>query len=461
MNTVGELRRIRYRLAALNLAVFALVLLLTLGAAGLSAQRSASRAIDQDLREASLRVAALIEHEQSERHTSRERDDEEDDDEHEDGRRSERLARTTSSDQTHVFVASEAPLLVSWGREGKLQRIDGGQPLSAPADPAGEEAALRGESSFNDRTVGREPMRVHTLPLRYEGRVDSVLQLAKPTAESRAAVLRTLVILSVTGGLGLLLGALASVFLASRAMGPIERSIARQQRFIGDASHELRTPVAVIRARAELLSAELGGATTVAGAEARQLGQDAAELADLLSVMLELARLDAAETPLELAPTPLLDVAEEVAASLGPLAQENGLELHARGSTVFAQANLARLRQVVRALTDNALKYATAKVSLVVDEQAGRGRITVSDDGPGIPAEHLPKLSERFYRVDAARSRARAPGESAKTQPQQRSGAGLGLAIAHELVTRMGGELILTSELGRGTTVAVLLPMAR
>ena len=191
------------------------------------------------------------------------------------------------------------------------------------------------------------------------------------------------------------------------------------------------------------------------------MGQDAAELADLLSVMLELARLDAAETPLELAPTPLLDVAEEVAASLGPLAQENGLELHARGSTVFAQANLARLRQVVRALTDNALKYATAKVSLVVDEQAGRGRITVSDDGPGIPAEHLPKLSERFYRVDAARSRARAPGESAKTQPQQRSGAGLGLAIAHELVTRMGGELILTSELGRGTTVAVLLPMAR
>ena len=459
MNTAGELRRIRYRLAALNLAVFALVLLLTLGAAGLSAQRSASRAVDQDLREASQRVAALIEHEQSERHAGRERDDEEDDDDHEEGRRSER--RTPSrSDETHVFVASEAPLLVSWGRDGSLQRVDGGPPLSEPADPAGEEAALRGEASFSDRSVGRESMRVYTLPLRYEGRVDSVLQLAKPTAESRAAVLRTLVILSVTGGLGLLLGALASVFLASRAMGPIERSVARQQRFIGDASHELRTPVAVIRARAELLSAELGGATTVAGAEARQLGQDAAELADLLSVMLELARLDAAETPLELAPTPLLDVAEEIAASLGPLAQENGLELHARGSTVFAQANLARLRQVVRALTDNALKYATTKVSLVVDEQAGRGRITISDDGPGIAAEHLPKLSERFYRVDAARSRARGSGADAKAQPQ-RSGAGLGLAIAHELVTRMGGELSLTSELGRGTTVAVLLPLAR
>jgi signal transduction histidine kinase len=458
VNTTGELRRIRYRLAALNLAVFALVLLITLGAAGLSAQRSAARAIDQELQAASVRVGALIEHERSERHSGRDREhDDEDDEDRERGR-----ARTSSqTEATHVFVASEAPLIVSWGRDGELQRIDGGPPLSEPADPAGIAAALRGEASFSDRVVGRAPMRVHTLPLRFDGRVDSVLQLAKPTAESQSAVLRTQLILGATGALGLLLGALASVFLAGRAMGPIERSIARQQRFIGDASHELRTPVAVIRARAELLTAELGGAATAAGAEARQLGRDAVELSDLLSVMLELARLDAAETPLELAPTPLLDVAEEVAAQLGPLAQETALELQARGSTVFAQANLARLRQVVRALTDNALKYANTKVSLVVDEHGGRGRITISDDGPGIAAEHLPKLSERFYRVDAARGRARATADEGLERPQERSGAGLGLAIAHELVTRMGGELSLTSELGRGTTVAVLLPLAR
>jgi two-component system sensor histidine kinase BaeS len=120
---------------------------------------------------------------------------------------------------------------------------------------------------------------------------------------------------------------------------------------------------------------------------------------------------------------------------------------------VWGQANLGRLRQVVRALVDNALKHTPAggSVEVTVDVDGDWARLRVIDTGERIAPEDLPKVVDRFYRADEARRR---PGDG------QSGGAGLGLAIAAELVRLMHGRLTLESTLGRGTVATVLLPAA-
>ncbi len=431
-------RSIRVRLALWNLAVLALVLLATLGTAALSARAAARSAVDEDLRKTATRIASHIEHERRE-HRERPRRTPEHEEETEEG-----------------VVEQRAEIVLVADASGVIVRADGGNVPAGLPDKKAIEAALAGGSVFSDLEIEGAPMRAFTVPVGGDKRDKRAVQVAKPTAESRAAVGRTVLILGITGAIGLVLSALGSLFLAGRAMRPIEQAMTRQQRFIADASHELRTPVAVIRARAELLATSPEEVGQEARAELEQLSKDAAELSNLLGVLLDLARLDAAADALELSPTPIGDVAEEVALQLAPLAREVGASIEARGAPVFAKANLTRLRQVVRALADNALKHAGDRgtVTIQVDEVQGRARLRVRDDGPGIAPEHLPNVKERFYRADEARSRSDAPARG------NRGGVGLGLAIAAELVERMRGELSIESELGKGTTVTVLLPLA-
>ena len=120
---------------------------------------------------------------------------------------------------------------------------------------------------------------------------------------------------------------------------------------------------------------------------------------------------------------------------------------------VWGRANLGRLRQVVRALIDNALKHTPAggSVEVIVDREGDLARLRVIDTGEGIGPEHLPNVTGRFYRADEARGRHGAG---------RAGGVGLGLAIAEELVRLMHGRLKLESEPGQGTCAAVVLPMA-
>jgi signal transduction histidine kinase len=314
-------------------------------------------------------------------------------------------------------------------------------------DRAALDAALAGTSSFSERRSAGEPLRLYSSPVLHEGRVLGAVQVALAVGERRRALLRGDLVLLVTGVAGLLLAVAGSAFLAGRAVRPIVDALGRQRRFIADASHELRTPVAVLRARAELLAQQDAGPAALRE-EAVLLQRDAEELSALLEDLLDLARLDAAEEPLPLLPVAVDEVVEEVAAQLGPLAQERGVALAVRVEPVWAMVHLGRLRQVLRALGDNALKHTPRGGHVVVEvARAGdRACLTVRDDGEGIAAEHLPHLFDRFYRADPARAR---------------GGVGLGLAIAAQLVARMGGEIGVASEPGKGTALSVRLALAR
>ena len=242
------------------------------------------------------------------------------------------------------------------------------------------------------------------------------------------------------------LGRMASTI--NEMIGRLENSFAEVRRFTADASHELRTPLAVIRSEAELA---LRGATVPP--EVRHLLGSILEECERLTLLtgqlLALSREDAGVAPVAREGVDLTPLVREVAENLRPLAEAKGLRLHSGGRDgVRVRGDAARLRQVFYNLLDNALKYTPAggEVEARVEVRDGEAVATVRDTGIGIPAEHLPHVFDRFYRVDRARSR-------------EQGGTGLGLSITRSLVLAHGGRIELDGAPGRGTTCTVTLPL--
>jgi two-component system phosphate regulon sensor histidine kinase PhoR len=225
--------------------------------------------------------------------------------------------------------------------------------------------------------------------------------------------------------------------------------------FVANASHELRTPVAAILAAAETLAAGAADDASARASFVDILGRHAQRLSRLTADLLDLARLEAGYRPrVEVVPMPA--VLEAVLPSLQPRAAEKQLTLETElepppkddgGGDFTVAAERAAVEQVLSNLVDNAIKYTPAGGRVRVEARAlpGRVELVVADTGPGIPAEHLPRLFERFYRVDNARSR-------------ELGGTGLGLSIVKHLVAAHGGEIRVESEVGHGTRFVVLLP---
>ncbi|MFO0555606.1 MAG: HAMP domain-containing sensor histidine kinase [Polyangiaceae bacterium] len=455
-------RKVRFSLAAVNLLVVAMVLAITLGGVALSAARTSRAAIDRELRTVASRVEDRIQHELAEQdHGTRSSDEEEDDDDHhgERERARDRAPRKTRERALlSVDVGDEPSSIVLVATlKGDVLRGDGRALPAGLPDRESLASAFEGHEVTKEVLVDGERSRVLTVPIVVDRHVIGALQVARPTAEAEGALRSTLLVLAIVGAAGLVLSAAASLFLASRAMRPIVESMDRQRRFLADASHELRTPVAILRARAELLERELG-ADDRAARDVTQLRRDAEELSELLGDLLDLARLEAEEATLPLAAVPIFDVAEELAAQVAPLAKEKRIALEVRGASpneepLFAMANLSRLRQVLRALVDNALRHTpeSGRIEIAVETAGPRHRIVVRDDGEGIAPEHLAKVTERFYRAEPQ------PSDDAKGP----RGAGLGLAIAAELIRKMGGSLAVRSEKGKGTEITLELERAR
>jgi two-component system phosphate regulon sensor histidine kinase PhoR len=231
--------------------------------------------------------------------------------------------------------------------------------------------------------------------------------------------------------------------------------------FVANASHELRTPLAALSGFIETLA---GPARDDADARERFLETMAAEarrMTRLVNDLLSLSRIEASEHQPPGGRIDLIDCLQTVTDTLRPYAERRGVDLQLRRPARLAAipGDRDQLIQLLTNLIDNAIKYGgEGKQVVVVSEHlaaaphgagpmSGRPaiRVTVADQGLGIAREHLPRVTERFFRVDAARSR-------------QLGGTGLGLAIVKHIVRRHRGHLAIESELGRGTTVTVYLP---
>lgn len=350
--------------------------------------------------------------------------------------------------------------------------------------------AYRHQSTINTWENRSVRLRVYSAPLFGDGVVLAVLQAATSLAsvDTTLARLSTLLILSIAGTL--ILSAGLGAFLARRALALVDRvtqaavhithaedlhrrlavpgtadEIGRlvaafnemldrleqvfrsQQRFVADVSHELRTPLTAIRGNLDLLKigaveAPEDRKTTLAAIEG-----EVARLSRLVNDLLFLARTDTAESlvaqPVEM-DTLLLDVFRQAQVLADGISLTLGHEDQAS-----VEGDPDRLRQLFLNLVDNALKYNRpgGQVTLSLYREGNWVKVVVEDTGIGIPAEAIPHLFERFYRVDKARSRGQ-------------GGTGLGLAIAKEVTDSHGGHIEVESAEGKGSRFTVWLPFS-
>ncbi|HMH48687.1 MAG TPA: ATP-binding protein [Candidatus Acidoferrum sp.] len=220
--------------------------------------------------------------------------------------------------------------------------------------------------------------------------------------------------------------------------------------FVANVSHELRTPLTAIHGYLETL---LGGALDEPEHARRFLEivfRHTERLGRLLDDLRELSDIELGRVHLQLGPVAVEDVVESVVAIMRPRAESRGVTLTSAlpSDTPDVMADHDRLEQVLINLVDNAVKYTEAggRVTVSARPVDAAVEIAVADTGVGIPPADLPRITERFYRVDKARSR-------------ELGGTGLGLAIVKHLVIAHGGTLTLESEPGRGTTVRVVVPI--
>jgi len=274
--------------------------------------------------------------------------------------------------------------------------------------------------------------------------------VAVAIVDTETALLRRLlmIVLTVTAA-GMLAVVVAGYFLARRALVPIRTAWERQQQFVADASHELRTPLTVIKTNAELLLRYPGRTIEEESVRITNVVREANRMSRLVGTLLTLARADAGQPELSREEVALGELVATAAEQFGPLAARKGVALQAaaeEGTTLSADRE--KLQQLLVILLDNALKFTPAGGRIVVDcrRQAGQAVLTVADTGCGIPPADVPRIFDRFFRGDRARSR----GEG---------GAGLGLAIASWIVESHGGRIRAESVLGAGTKIVVSLPV--
>ena len=345
-----------------------------------------------------------------------------------------------------------------------------------------------GENVFVTQTVDGIPIRSYLSPLNVRSQVVGVIQVAEPLQSVYVTLRRLAILLGLGIFGGLVLASAVGAFLANSALSPIDhmtqsaRTIAHsgdltrrinppktkdevdrlattfnemlerieelfraQQRFVADVSHELRSPLTAIRGNLDLLKRV--ASDDVAGRQEAftAIDSESSRMQRLVQDLLLLAQADAGvelqKQNVEL-DSLLLDVyrhaklvANGVKVSLGNWDQ------------VQVLGDADRLKQLLINLADNAIKYTPSdgEVKIALERDADWVRVSITDTGVGIPAQDLPKIFDRFYRVDRARSR-------------EKGGTGLGLAICKWIVDAHGGKIDVASEVGKGTTFNVSLP---
>lgn len=292
-------------------------------------------------------------------------------------------------------------------------------------------------------------VRVVSMPMREEsGEVVGVIQYARSLKGVQQTIGR-LVLLLLPLGLGGLGAALfGGLYMAGRAMRPARESFERQRAFVADASHELKTPLTLIRADAEMvlyrghLNEEDRKLVDHALAETERMS---AILSDLLLV----ARLDAGKADLATKPFDLVSVLSEEAERFGVRAAAKEIRLGVQvPGELPARGDPKRTGQILAVLLENAVRFTPPGGSIALSGRLQDRWVeaNVTDTGHGISPDHLPRVFDRFYRAETSRTR----GKS--------GGTGLGLAIARDLARAQGGDLVAESAKDGGATFRLRLP---
>ncbi|MCR2806605.1 sensor histidine kinase [Paenibacillus soyae] len=226
----------------------------------------------------------------------------------------------------------------------------------------------------------------------------------------------------------------------------LERNFEKQKRFVSDASHELKTPLTVIESYAKLIMRRGNEKPELIGESVQAIYSEAVRMKELTEQLLLLAKQEE-QWDAELEETDLSVIAEESAKAIRR-AYGREVQVHIPQEPVMALTDGNKLRQVLFIFMDNARKYSAQEITVAVSRRGDECVITTQDRGIGIPADELPKVFDRFYRVDEARGR-------------KAGGAGLGLSLAKEIAEAIGANISLESEPGIGTKAIIRLPAVK
>jgi signal transduction histidine kinase len=230
-------------------------------------------------------------------------------------------------------------------------------------------------------------------------------------------------------------------------LGRLDQSFKQIRQFTADASHELRTPVTILMGETELAVNDLLDYEECKAALMSRR-EELQRMARIVDDLLTLSQFDHGEPTLERKPLDFSDLVIEVCEQQRNQAKAKKVELELPGAVpMIIQGDSSRLRQMVRNLLDNAIKYTrpSGKVTVELDRSDDHKYVLrISDSGIGIPESSLPYVFDRFYRVDKARTR-------------EEGGSGLGLSIVKQIVEAHDGKIDVTSELGVGTVVTLVM----
>ena len=376
-----------------------------------------------------------------------------------------------------------------WGPNGRIIATSPSiGTLIKPLDPIGLKA---GSSLYEDSYLDGAHLRVLSVPLAAGERVIGTLQVGASlnvVDATRTNLLSTMLVISVVA---VLLAGIGSWVVLGRALSPLEsitdtvdqinraddlsrripyqdetddeigemvvsfnQTLERleslftsQQRFLADVSHELRTPLTVIKGNVDLMR-------HMKEADEESLSsidQEAGRLTRLVGGLLMLAQAESGKLALNFAPVELDLLLTEVFTEMRVLASSK-VKVHLNDiDQVMVNGDRDRLKQVFLNLISNAIQYTPSggEIFLSIKKLGDQARVIVRDTGPGIPAEDLPHIFDRFYRAEKSRTRSKT------------SGFGLGLSIAHWIVEHHGGQIKVESKEGKGTTFVIWLNLLK
>ena len=348
--------------------------------------------------------------------------------------------------QLFVAVSDKAKVKINTGEEISSDRVQ--MTLTTVEGEEPNAFYLGAAQKFKISTVGDKEYRIAMLSESTgdPDRQSMMLVVQDRTGElAERNRLRVLFALCVAGGIALIIA--GSLFYSAQAVKPIEQAMQKQQEFVWAASHELRTPIAAVRANAEVLrDAALGAYTPYLGA----IQSESEKMSSLVTGLLDLARVDAGQSVGCMELVELEAVISDVVELIEPMAQERGLTLHATLASAPMSGDVLKVRQIFIAIVENAVGYTkeNGRVWIETHTRSGFAEAIISDDGDGIADEHKARIFDRFYRVESARSR-------------ENGGAGLGLSIAKEMTNAMNGQIEVTDRQGGGTQFTIRFPVAK
>ena len=331
-----------------------------------------------------------------------------------------------------------------------LLDVQGNPVKPSKVDPwiveAARQAGKLGQITVQNSTPADKTLRLHAMRFKLASGQHLVAVAVADQEELEDKYADLIAAFVAIAILALILVAAGGFFLVRKSTQPIERSIVFMRRFMADAAHELRTPITILRTRAEVALQQPRDTANYVSA-LRGIEVESRRLGGIVESLLVLARADAGERQIEKERIFLDDIAIDAAGAAQVVARQKNVEITVdEFEEAPIEGDSSLIRQLVMIVLDNAVKFTDpgGQVHVRVSMTDGAPMFSVADTGIGIKAEELGRVFQRFFRGETARSRT--------------EGAGLGLSIARWIVQEHDASISLKSEPGQGTTVTVTFP---